>query len=403
MRAYATVRPDSVIVNGATQTEGRLKVVHIITGLGRGGAEGALFRLVAALRERHTMSVISLGDDGVYGQRLRALGIPVHALRLGPGRSPAIMLFRLFRLLRNERPDVVQTWLNHADLLGGIAARLAGRDALVWGLRHSRLDPATQSKSARWVASACTRLAPRLPTRIIACSADSAATHQAVGYPEGKLRVVGNGFDLDRLRPDFAAGQALRRTWRVADDTPLVGTVASFSQEKDHANLLAALAQLAPRIPDWRCVLVGRGLTSANAELVDAARAFGVYEHLILAGERADIPAVMNALDLHVLPSRTEGFPNVIGEAMACGTPCVATDVGDAARIIGDAGWTAPPRDPTALAASIEQALDAIGARGKAGLGAVCRRRIEQHFGMDTMLRAYETIWRDAIAHGATG
>jgi glycosyltransferase involved in cell wall biosynthesis len=373
-----------------------LRVTHVITGLGQGGAESVLFRLATYPDQRVRHSIVSLTDEGVYGARLRNAGVAVHALGMPRGRLTLDGFLALRRLLARERPDAVQTWMYHADLIGGLAARLAGVRALAWGIRNSGAHLQRSSRSARLVLKLCALLSGRLPAAIVCAARDSAVRHRQYGYRPDRLVVIANGYDLSRYQPDAAAGRRMRELWQVAEGTPLVGCVARWDPLKDHANLLGAVAALARggRDRGLQCVLVGRGMSPGNADLMALIDNLGLRGRILLAGPSDDVPAVMNALDLHVLSSCAEGFPNVVAEAMACGTPCVVTNVGDAAHIVGATAPVVPPEQPEALAQGMAAALDDIAARGREAVGAPGRARVLAEFDLTHMVTAYEALWR---------
>ncbi|AFG36168.1 glycosyltransferase [Spirochaeta africana] len=413
-------------------------ITHIITGLEGGGAEGALYRLLQhEQRARATDNravclqhrVISLTDDGVFGQPLRELGVPVDCVGMRRGRVSLRGMWRLYRLLRGQaRADLVQTWMYHADFLGGLAARAAGIRRVVWGIRHSNLDPAHTGRAVRLVARACAWLSRRggaarqrvvarrtrqqrganlergaklrgrrqpvavFPAAMISCSARAADEHRRIGYAD-RFAVVPNGYDLAQLQPDPEGAARLRRDWGIPAGAALVGMVGRYNPQKNHAGFLDALAKLPESV---HCVLVGSGCDAGNPELVGLIAARGLQGRVVLAGRRSDIPAVMSALDLHVLSSSSgEAFPNVLAEAMACGTPAVTTDVGDAAAIAGDAGWVVPPGDAAALAAAIRQGLDELqqqpeqrSRRVAAGMA-----RVREQFSIAGMSEGFRRVW----------
>jgi glycosyltransferase involved in cell wall biosynthesis len=375
----------------------RRRIVHIITGLERGGAESVLYRLIGATRDAWDIGVISLTDEGFYGQRLRALGVSVRCCRMhAPGGAIAGFL-RLLRDLRGARPDVVQTWMYHADLLGGVAARLAGCRAVLWGIRNLTFQRGRRSWTARAAARLCALLSRTVPVAIVSCSAAAAVEHRRRGYDGGRMQVIPNGYDCTRLRVDRAAGARLREGWGLQPTQFLIGMVARWDPLKDHANLLAALEPLMREHPGVRCVLVGAGMDAANRALHALLQRHALQSRVVLAGACDDIAAVMNALDLHVLCSRSEAFPNVVAEAMACGTPCVVTDVGDAAAIVGEQGWCVAPADPQALHAALRSAIERLAGDGGESLRTACRQRIERCFGQEQMVAAYEDAWSRAI------
>jgi glycosyltransferase involved in cell wall biosynthesis len=371
-----------------------MKVLHVITCLSQGGAQAVLYRLVAASHSEDEHVVVSLMDEGIYGPRLRELGTPVHILGFPHGGVTLRGLRKFWRLLGQVKPDVVQTWMYHPNLAGGLMSRLGGIRAVCWGIRNSNLSPETSSKSARFAAHLCGLLSGWLPSAIVSCSDQAARVHQDLGYRSSKFAIIPNGYDTRHFSPRPGARETLRSKWGVPAQVPILGAVARWDPQKDHASLLAALTMLAKDGIDFRCVLAGTGMERSNSVLWQLVSASGLEDKVILLGPRDDIPDVMNALDLHVLSSSYgEAFPNVVAEAMACGTPCVVTDVGDAALIVGDTGWVAPPRDPHALFRSIVQALQTIQTPQRETLSQACRLRIVERFGIERMAEAYRNIW----------
>lgn len=367
-------------------------VLHIITGLEDGGAEAVLYRLCRTdTRDQH--HVISLTGDGKYGPLLAAAGIPVLSLGMPRGRIRIRALRRLWRAIRNLRPDAVQTWMYHSDLLGGVMARLAGVGNISWGLHHTALTPGPTSRKTIAVARLCAHLSSFIPRNIICCARKSAEIHTAIGYHAAAIRVIPNGYDLRIFQIDPAARHAVRSELGLANRERLLGFVARFDPLKDHASLLQALHLLRRRDIAPQCLLVGTAMDDQNQELKRHIAALGLEGQIRLIGRREDIPAIMNALDLHVMSSAAEAFPNVLAEAMACGTPCVSTDVGDAGFIIGDTGWIVPPRAPDRLADAIEEALRALDAPGGAERAADARNRIRTLFTIDKMVESYRTTW----------
>ena len=372
-----------------------MRVAHIITGLTDGGAEAVLYRLCRKCHA-HEHLVVSLTEEDKYGPLIRALGVPVVSLRMPPGRVRLSAIWRLRALLREQRPDVVQTWMYHADLIGGAVARWSGSKNVVWGVHHTTLDPQKSKRATIWVARACARLSHYVPQRIICCAESTARIHSELGYDSDKLVVVNNGYDLQEYGPDPDLGRSLRRSLGVPADRPLIGMVGRFDPQKDHENLLKALAILRARGDRFSCLLVGRGLDETNERLTGWIRDLRLTECVIVLGQRSDIPAIMNALDFHVLSSAYgEAFPNVLAEAMACGSPCVTTDVGDSSVIVGETGWTVPAGDAEKLADGLIAAMTAM----RSGLmwelrRQDCRKRIEAYFSDEAMVTRYQEVWQ---------
>ena len=372
-----------------------MKIIHVITGLLDGGAEAVLYRLCTS-GSTHQKMVVSLMNEGKYGPLLAETGVTVFCLGMQRGRVTLSGLLRLWRLLRRERPDVVQAWMYHADLVGGIVARLAGVGRVFWGIHNSTLEPGKSKRSTIYMVRLCAFLSHWVPTKIVCCANKAAEVHADLGYAQQKLVVIANGYDLGQFCPDSEARNRLRSEWGVDPAMPLLGMVGRFDPFKDHKNLIAALGRLRQSGPAFQFVLVGNGLIETNRELAGWIDAQNLRDQIVLLGPRNDIPSVMNALDLHVLSSSAEAFPNVLAEAMACGTPCVTTDVGDAALIVGETGWVVPACNPQALAQAMTNALsmrsDALAWTKRQQ---AAREHIEENFSLEAMVRSYQVVWGD--------
>ncbi len=376
-----------------------MRVLHVITNLDQGGAETVLFRLVTATTPAIEHVVVSLMGDSYYGDRLRALGIQIYTLQSPRGRITVSGLLKLRRIVVETVPDVVQTWMYHADLIGGLVARWAGIRPVLWGIRCSSLASIKGNRSALLAARICALLSRWIPAAIVCCSERAAQAHQEIGYNHKLFAVIPNGYDLTRFAPNEVQRLRFRSTLGIAVDDVLLGMVARWHPQKDHENLLNAIVHLRALGVKFRCILVGSEMDSDNVALVASIHRLGVQDIVILGGPMEDIPTLMNALDVHLLSSAYgEAFPNVVAEAMACGTPCAVTDVGDSALILGDTSRVAPPRDPVALALSINRVLDSIRVHGRERIGRECRARIEEKYLLSRMVSAYATLWERTMA-----
>lgn len=374
-------------------------ILHIITGLSDGGAEAVLYRLCAHdFRDRH--HVISLTGAGKYGPLLQTRGVPVTCLNMPRGRVTASGLWRLYRLARELKPDVVQTWMYHADLLGGLTAWLAGSRNIVWGIHHTTLVPGKSRRSTIAVVRICASISRLVPKRIICCAEEAIKVHTALGYDANRMVFVPNGYDLTAFRPDSPSGASVRSELGLGSG-PVIGFVARYDPLKDHDNLLQALHLLKATGLRPVCLLAGTGMEHGNAALAERVAHYGLLDQIRLLGRRGDVPHVMNALDVHVMSSVSEAFPNVLAEAMACGTPCISTNVGDAAAIVGHTGWIVPPSDPHALADAIGQALGDLTGPVWAERRDAARRRIESKFSIAQMVESYRAVWIGTPAQSA--
>jgi glycosyltransferase involved in cell wall biosynthesis len=374
---------------------------HVITGLMTGGAEMMLLKLLTEMRSSHFRPVVvSLGGRGAIGSRIESLGVPVHALGLGPGNSSAIGLWRLRCLLKQARPSLVQGWMYHGNLAASVAdLTRTTRVPVIWNVRQS-LDDLSREKASTARVIRAGALLSRLPQRIIFNSQRSVVQHAAIGYSTRRTVVIANGFDCEVFKPSTDARLRLRKELGVAADTVLVGLIARFHPAKDHQTFFRAAALLSARYPDVHYVLAGQGMDTGCAPITIILEASGVSDKTHLLGERQDVQAITAALDIASLSSRTEAFPNVVGEAMAAGVPCVATDTGDTASIIGNLTALVPVGNADALAAGWAGLIER-GAEGRRALGSCCRERILTNFSLSGMAAAYIKLYRELLAGGA--
>jgi glycosyltransferase involved in cell wall biosynthesis len=371
-----------------------MRVLHVISGLNAGGAEGAMFRVVEGTLDV-SVGVVSLTGEGFYASKLRDLGAETNALGLRLGRPGPAAVKRLWQLVRRSRADVVQTWMYHADLIGGGVARLASDARVVWGVHAASFEPAAASRTTRAVARACALTSPHIPSAIICCSEATREVHEEFGYVREKLRVVDNGIDLDSFRPDAEAGAALRAELGIPPEHFVIGMVSRWDPIKDHRRLLSALASLGEQaFGPFSLVLAGDGMDGENDILNTLLRDADLGSVVHCLGRSPRVAAVMNMIDLHVLPSVTESFGLVTVEAMACGTPCIATDVGIAREIVGDTGWVIPHSDSAMLQKAL---LEACGSSQDgaawAHRGARARSRVAARYGLPRMVDEYRAIW----------
>ncbi|MDA9253121.1 glycosyltransferase, partial [Flavobacteriaceae bacterium] len=366
-----------------------------ITGLGNGGAEGVLYRLCETdLHNRHI--IISLSGLGKYGALIKESNKEVYCLNMRSGRFSIRALFKLFVLFKKLNPDIIQTWMYHADFFGGFVARLAGFKNVFWNIRHTTLLPENSKKSTILVAKICARLSGIIPKGIICCAEEAMRVHFDLGYKKRKMTVIANGYDTLLFKPSEELRFSFRNEFELNSKTIILGMVGRFHPQKNHLGLLEALSLVKKSFEDFKFLLIGRDLNYDNFILDNEIKKQNLESNILLLNQRSDMPAVMNALDINVLSSSSgEGFPNVLAEAMACGTPCVTTNIGDAALIVDNTGWVLQPNDPTELANAI---IEAIEERSRDEQSWVlrkqnCRTRIVQNFSLDKMIKNYHLVW----------
>lgn len=380
------------------RTAGPIEILHLITSLDVGGTETMLHRLLSFMDEqRFRNRVVCLTDMGWVGREMQRSGIPVDALNMPTGRLVPGALATLWRLLRRQRPDIVQTWLYHSDLLGLVLGKAAGVKHLCWNIRCSYMDLDQYHATTRWTLRLCSLLS-RFPTRILTNSVAAKAFHIQLGYRRSGWSVIPNGFDLERFRPDPGAKASLLGELGLEGEAEpfLIGFMARYDPMKDHATFLEAAEQLLERGRNAHFVMAGAGVEPSNQALARRIPARW-KKRFHLCGRRDDVERLTAGLDIATLASHGEGFPNVVCEAMACGVPCVVVDVGDSARIVEDPRLVVPPRRPDALARAWESVMD-LPEEDRAQLGKDARRRIQTRFDIRQVARAYETLYADIVS-----
>ncbi|MDC1425268.1 glycosyltransferase, partial [Oceanospirillaceae bacterium] len=312
--------------------------------------------------------------------------------------NPAMLLLQflfMLKVIRNQSPDVIQTWMYHADLLGGIAARLVGVRNIYWGIRHSNLTKDTVKKRTLIIAKLCAYLSPFIPRKIICCSSSAAISHQLIGYKASKFVIIPNGYFTEKFDSSKSHSDRCKEQFLLSNTIPVIGMVARYNPQKDHINLFDALTKLSENSNEYKCVLVGREVDNHNAILTAALADRGITKHVKLLGVSNIVPEFMSAIDIHVLSSSAgEAFPNVLAEAMASGTPCVATDVGDSSFIVGNTGWIIEPRNSQLLYEALVKAIDEFEDSDNWNIRkSMARMRIVQNFSINKMVESYNEAW----------
>jgi glycosyltransferase involved in cell wall biosynthesis len=370
-----------------------VKILHVIVGLNAGGAEHVLRRLIKSHRgsPEFQHGVVSLTDLGELGGPLIAEGIDVQVMGMRGMTSVPSIMFKLRKLIRQRQPDLVQTWMYHADVIGGVAARAAGNRKVIWGIRSADMIKGT-AYSTHVIRRVCALLSRVVPAIIVCAAEASRTTHAAIGYDQSKMVVIPNGFEL----PDTGVLAEQRRAFRAehgwSDDEFVVGCVGRFNYYKDHANFVNAAGLLVKLYPSTRFLMVGKGLDFSNAELRNLIASTGLPDKFTLLGFRDDVLKCLTALDAFCLSSRSEGFPNVLGEAMSVGIPCIATDVGDVRTLLSHTGIVVPKEDASALCAGLAQVIE-LPQTARTAMGQRGRDRIIAEFSAGKATQRFEAIY----------
>ncbi|MGB8131554.1 MAG: glycosyltransferase [Candidatus Angelobacter sp.] len=377
----------------------QLSILHLITTIACGGAENQLQQLVQASDGRlfcHT--VVSLHGGGPIADELKAMGVEVHSLGLKRGSLSLSGMVRLVPMLRRLRPDVLHCWMYHACLMGAAASRMARTPSLVWGLRAAHTDLSDYSFMTRSVIRLCARMSS-WPQAIVVNSRTAREAHRLLGYNTRRMKVIPNGIDTRQFAPSPESRCAVRQELGLRDDHVLVGMFSRFDPMKDHASFFRAAAAVHQHYPAARFLLAGVGITADNAALMGMVSENSLQDATFLLGQRRDIPRLSSALDVACLSSWTESFPNVVLEAMSCGVPCVVTDAGDSASIVGDTGRIVPVRDTDALAEALA-ALVGMDFVQRAALGQKARERMLHCFAVERAVQEYESLYQECAGSG---
>ncbi|MBF2017204.1 MAG: glycosyltransferase [Rivularia sp. T60_A2020_040] len=375
-----------------------LKILHLITDLDMGGAEKMLYNLLSKTnRQRFKPIVLSLIDRGIWGDQISALDIPVHTLAMESSKPTLAAIWRLFHLVHQLQPDLIQGWMYH----GNLAAQLTKISHLksvpiIWNIRHSIYSLNYEKPSTAAIIKLLASLS-NFSTKIIYNSNISASQHKDLGYKESKTQVIPNGFDTQIFMPSIKSRMEVRKELGLAENTFLIGRISRYHAMKDFANFLRAGAFLLKENPDVHFLLAGSEVSWENQNLTHIINELKIADHVHLLGERQDIPHLTAALDIASTSSYFgEAFPNVIGEAMSCGVPCAVTDVGDSAFIVGNTGKVLPPKDSQALANAWQELID-MGIEGRRSLGKAARERIINYFSLNFVVNKYEKLYESIL------
>jgi glycosyltransferase involved in cell wall biosynthesis len=371
-----------------------MKIIHIIIGLGEGGAERTLFNVCKNdINNDHV--IVSLTPQKKYSKPLRKLGYKVYQLNLKKNIFFFLTILSLIKILHIEKPDVTQTWMYHADLLGSICSLLVGRNKIIWNIRHSNLEKNQKFNLTIYIAKILSKLSWWIPKKIIVNSKNAMKYHKQLGYCSKKFFYIPNGCNLTYFKPRNKNLFFVRKKFKIQKKIPLIAFVARYDLNKDHINLLNSLRIIKNKNIKFFCILVGKNIVN-NIELTSHINNLKLKDHIKLMDSHDDIALLMSELDLHILPSSSESFPNVVAETMACEVPNIVTDVGDAGFIVGKTGWIVPKKNSIKLANAIASALSKhknhvlLKKRRKN-----CRLRIQNNFHINNMIKSYDNLWKN--------
>lgn len=376
----------------------KIKILHCITDLSADGAQRVLLRLVSSMNsEQFEHEIISLLPGGALLKNFEQSGVKVSSCNMRPGIPDPTKLFRLIRLIRKSKPDVIQAWMYHSNFACSIANVFGRfRIPILWNLRRCLYNVTYDDLLKRAVNKMSAALSRRA-TRIVYCVKICAEQHEALGYDSQNRVVITNGFDTKKYAPYPDSREKLFDLLQIPPSKRLVGIVGRYHPQKDFPNFLKAVKIVTQSVSDVHFAMIGKGLDSENPELKELISQLGVRENVELLGQREDVHQLMSGFDLWCSSSENEGFANVVGEAMSCGVPCVVTDAGASRELVEGIGIVVPRQDPEALAAGLKQMLGCSRAELK-NLGEKSRERITGEHSLESMVQKYENLYREVVA-----
>ena len=369
--------------------------MHIITSLTTGGAERACVNLLkGGLSCRYENSVVSLCSGGFFEDVVRKSGIDVFSLYMKKGVPNPSSFFRLYRLLDFWKPDILQGWMYHGNIVAwmGSVFTQGKSPCLAWNIRHC-LDWFEGEKPLTRDIIRLNGILSNAPSHILHNSELSRSQHVAFGFRNETSIVIPNGFDTHVFYPDSQDSLRVRNELNLPLDAFVIGHIARVHPIKDHQLFMRAAISVAHRHKQVFFMIVGQGVENMFEDYRNQMPE-EISKRFLLLGERHDIPRLMRALNLFVQSSRSEAFPNVLGEAMASGVPCLATDVGDSSRIIGDTGWVVPPSHDKAMVESLEDLLS-MDTRNLSSFSVAARQRVKSHFSLSSIVDQYTAVYED--------
>jgi glycosyltransferase involved in cell wall biosynthesis len=376
-----------------------MKIIYIISGLPTGGAEIMLYKLLSVIdRDIFEPVVISLTDEGSLGNNIKNLNIPVYKMEMKAGFPNPFKVWRFIQLIRKINPELIQGWMYHGNLAALFAKWvLPNRFSLLWNIRHTPDDLKKEKRLTALVIRLGAKFSSH-PDRIVYNSNVSEQKHELLGYNNKNKSIIPNGFNCEQFKPFDKAKSKLRHSLGLKKDTLLIGLIARYHIMKDHVTFLRSAGKLNKTYPEIHFVLVGQGVDKNNHLLIKLIEDLKITKNIHLLGKRMDMDEITAGLDIACSSSSWgESFSNAIGEAMACGIPCMVTDVGDSARIVGETGIVVKPGDRKAFTDAMITLIK-MSSEERLGLGKLARNRIIKHFSLNLVVKQYEDMYQNLLS-----
>ena len=369
----------------------RTKILHITSGLEDGGAEKTLYELIKNSPQNENL-VISLKDKGKYGSLFEKNGIKVFYFNFSFNLFALFKFYKLIKIITNINPDIVQTWMYHANFIGGCAAYLSNSRNIFWSVHHTSLKKNLNKKTTLIIARLNSILSYIIPKKIIYCAESAKNAHIKFGFCKNKFIVIPNGIDFLKFKKSNYQRFKYRKEIGVSKHENLFGTVARFDPNKDHISLLKSINLLRNTGLQFKYLLVGENIDYKNKILVKLIEKYNLKDIVLLLGKENRISFVMNALDLHVLSSKSEAFPLVVLEAIACDTLCISTNVGDISKIIKNKNFIIDPNNHEYLCEAIVK-FNKLDYQKKKEIKKRTYKIIKNNFSINKMSKTYNKLY----------
>jgi glycosyltransferase involved in cell wall biosynthesis len=376
-----------------------IKILHLIVDLEIGGAELMLKRMLEAQKKNPCFYniVVSLTTLGPVGKQLQLNGIEVHSFEMNTKLMTPLIILKLVKLIKKSSVDLVQTWMYHADLIGGLAAKISGSCPVIWGVRSTKI-PQGFFNNTYWLIRICASLSNWLPNKIVCCADSARKEHESLGYLSKKMIVIPNGYNFSFFDSQRNSRAKARSKIGYSDRDVVIGIVGRFDPLKDFNNFILAAEKLSILFAHTKFLMIGRGVDWSNLQLSDWIKSKGLEDKFILLGEKLDIPFYLSAMDIFCMSSVSEGFPNSVVEAMAMGLPCVVTKAGDVNKIIHDKSFVVPVNDSSALSEALLR-MCRMKHKNRQLIGENNSKKVRLEFEINNISKQYEILYKDIIAN----
>ena len=374
------------------------KIIHIITALNIGGAERMLTNLVLSKENslEFTHHIIVLNNAGIMAEKLISSGVEVRDLRMSNLFSILKSIFILYNILRTYKPNIVHTWMYHSDFLGGLIAKFSGCRNIIWSIRNTDVYRGEGlSSSTYWIMKSCAILSRYIPKKIICVSNSALNSHVKFGYDKRKCTVIENGFDLNLFQYSENNRKKIRKNFNIDDNTLVIGSIGRQNEYKDYHNLILAAEKLIIQKSNIVFFIVGVGLNN-NSFFFNLVKEKRILKHFMFLGARTDIHVILSAFDIFCLHSKSEGFPNCLGEAMSIGLPCIATNVGDVRILLNNDSLIVPKKNSQLLYEKL-LLLSNKSYSDRCKIGLKAKEHIIKNFAIKKIFVKYNKIYSDII------